>query len=102
MHQVVNRPGGDEALRAAACIIISHPAAPVASICRSSSASEDSVRLPGRHAWNLVTSLKSYIDPRVYYRWGQQVEYDVLGKYYPTTLRRKHAWVKREDAEEES
>jgi DNA topoisomerase-1 len=52
-------------------------------------------------AWNLVTSLKSYIDPRVYHRWGQQVEYDVLEKYYPTTLRRKYAWVKRDDSEEE-
>jgi DNA topoisomerase-1 len=44
-------------------------------------------------AWNLGTSLKSYIDPRVYYRWGQSVEYDVLEKYYPKLLRRKFAWV---------
>jgi len=44
-------------------------------------------------SWNLGTSLKSYIDPRVYYRWGQQVDYDVLDRYYPTTLRRKFGWV---------
>jgi len=50
-----------------------------------------------KRTWNLGTSLKSYIDPRVYYRWGQQVNYDVLEKYYPTALRRKFAWVKSED-----
>jgi multimeric flavodoxin WrbA len=44
--------------------------------------------------WNLSTSLKSYIDPRVYYRWGQQVEYDVLECFYPKKLRQKFAWVK--------
>jgi DNA topoisomerase I len=43
--------------------------------------------------WNLGTSLKSYIDPRVYYRWGQQAGFDVLGKYYPKTLQRKFAWA---------
>lgn len=47
--------------------------------------------------WNLGTSLKSYIDPRVYYRWGQQVEYDVLECYYPKKLRQKFAWVKECD-----
>jgi DNA topoisomerase-1 len=44
--------------------------------------------------WNLGTSLKSYIDPRVYYRWGQAVDYDVLEAYYPRTLRNKFAWVR--------
>lgn len=44
--------------------------------------------------WNLGTSLKSYIDPRVFYEWGQRVDYDVLGTYYPKTLQRKFAWVK--------
>ncbi|MFB0537083.1 MAG: DNA topoisomerase I [Anaerolineae bacterium] len=44
--------------------------------------------------WNLGTSLKSYIDPRVYYQWGQQVEYDVLESFYPKKLRQKFAWVK--------
>ena len=47
--------------------------------------------------WNLGTSLKSYIDPRVYYRWGQKVDYDVLGRYYPTILQRKFAWVRLMD-----
>jgi len=51
--------------------------------------------------WNLGTSLKSYIDPRVYYRWGQRVQYDVLGQYYPTTLQRKFAWVKAEASDDE-
>ena len=53
-----------------------------------------------KRTWNLGTSLKSYIDPRVYYRWGQKVDYDVLEKYYPKTLRLKFAWV-REDGEED-
>lgn len=53
-----------------------------------------------KRTWNLGTSLKSYIDPRVYYRWGEKVDYDVLGKYYPTKLRLKFDWV-REDGQEE-
>jgi len=48
-------------------------------------------------SWNLGTSLKSYIDPRIYHRWGKRVGYDVLESYYPSTLRRKFAWVKREE-----
>jgi len=44
--------------------------------------------------WNLGTSQKSYIDPRVFYKWGRKVEYDVLEKYYSATLRRKFMWVK--------
>jgi len=47
-----------------------------------------------KRTWNLGTSLKSYIDPRVYYRWGNEVDYDVLSSYYPTQLRRKFAWVR--------
>jgi DNA topoisomerase I len=47
-----------------------------------------------KRQWNLGTSLKSYIDPRVYYRWGRKVDYDVLECYYPATLRRKFAWVR--------
>ncbi len=54
-----------------------------------------------KRTWNLVTSLKSYIDPRVYYEWGRAVEYDVLERYYPTALRRKFAWVRGETEEEE-
>jgi len=44
--------------------------------------------------WNLGTSLKSYIDPRVYYQWGQQIKYDVLERFYPKKLKQKFAWVK--------
>lgn len=49
-----------------------------------------------KRTWNLGTSLKSYIDPRVFYRWGQQVEYNMLERYYPKALRRKFAWVRDE------
>jgi DNA topoisomerase-1 len=54
-----------------------------------------------KRTWNLGTSLKSYIDPRVYYRWGQKVEYDVLEKYYPKKLRLKFAWVREDGKEDE-
>jgi DNA topoisomerase-1 len=50
-----------------------------------------------KRTWNTNTSLKSYIDPRVYYRWGQRVDYDVLNKYYSKTLRRKFSWVRVDD-----
>jgi DNA topoisomerase-1 len=50
-----------------------------------------------KRTWNLGTSLKSYIDPRVFYEWGQEVDYDVLEKYYPKALRRKFDWVRDED-----
>lgn len=50
-----------------------------------------------KRAWNLGTSLKSYIDPRVYYRWGQEVDYDILERYYPKALRRKFGWVKENE-----
>jgi len=52
-----------------------------------------------KRTWNLGTSLKSYIDPRVYVRWGERVGYDVLEKYYPTTLRRKFAWAQSDEDE---
>jgi DNA topoisomerase-1 len=42
--------------------------------------------------YNLVTSLKSYIDPRIYYEWGKLVDYD-WKRYYPKTLQRKFSWV---------
>jgi len=42
--------------------------------------------------YNLGTSLKSYIDPRIYYDWGRQVDYD-WKKYYPKTLHKKFSWV---------
>jgi DNA topoisomerase-1 len=47
-----------------------------------------------KRTWNTSTSLKSYIDPRVYHRWGERVGYDVLRSYYPATLQRKFAWVR--------
>jgi DNA topoisomerase-1 len=53
-----------------------------------------------KRTWNLGTSLKSYIDPRVYYQWGQHVDYDVLERYYPKALRRKFAWVRSETTDE--
>ncbi len=52
-----------------------------------------------KRTWNLGTSLKSYIDPRVYYEWGQRVDYDVLERYYPKALRRKFAWVREQPSE---
>jgi DNA topoisomerase I len=48
---------------------------------------------------NLNTSLKSYIDPRIPYRWGKKVGYDVLERYYPAALERKFAWVRVNDSE---
>jgi len=46
--------------------------------------------------YNLVTSLKSYIDPRIYYEWGKQLDYD-WKRYYPKTLQRKFSWVETEE-----
>jgi DNA topoisomerase-1 len=42
--------------------------------------------------YNLNTSLKSYIDPRIYYQWGKKVDFD-WKNYYSTTLQRKFGWV---------
>lgn len=42
--------------------------------------------------YNLGTSLKSYIDPRLYYCWGRKVDFD-WKLYYPKTLQRKFSWV---------
>lgn len=50
-----------------------------------------------KRTWNLNTSLKSYIDPRVYAQWGREVGYDVIERYYPKALRRKFAWADEED-----
>lgn len=44
--------------------------------------------------YNLGTSLKSYIDPRLYYQWGKKVEFD-WKLYYSKTLQRKFSWVER-------
>ena len=62
---------------------------------------KDSVTVKKR-TWNLGTSLKSYIDPRVVYEWGQAVDYDVLERYYPKALQRKFAWVRGEEDETET
>jgi len=52
--------------------------------------------------YNLGTSLKSYVDPRVYYEWGRRVDYD-WRSYYSNTLVKKFSWVdlEPEEAEEE-
>jgi len=42
--------------------------------------------------YNLGTSLRSYIDPRIYYEWGKKVDFD-WRLYYPKTLQRKFSWV---------
>jgi DNA topoisomerase-1 len=42
--------------------------------------------------YNLNTSLKSYIDPRVYYVWSKKVKYD-WRLCYSKTLQRKFQWV---------
>jgi DNA topoisomerase-1 len=44
--------------------------------------------------YNLGTSLKSYIDPRLYYNWGKKVDYD-WKLYYSATLQRKFSWVEK-------
>jgi len=44
--------------------------------------------------YNLRTSLKSYIDPRIYYSWGKTVDFD-WKLYYPKTLQKKFSWVER-------
>lgn len=48
-------------------------------------------------SWNLGTSQKSYIDPRIFYNWGKRVGYNVLDKYYSRTLKNKFLWVKNEE-----
>ncbi len=45
--------------------------------------------------YNLGTSLKSYIDPRIYYEWGRGIDYD-WKLYYPKALQRKFSWVETE------
>ncbi len=42
--------------------------------------------------YNLGTSLKSYVDPRVYVKWADQVDFG-LDKLYPKTLRNKYSWA---------
>jgi DNA topoisomerase-1 len=55
------------------------------------------LRLEAAHAtkdYNLNTSLKNYIDPRVYKRWADAVKFDWT-KYYPKTMQKKFSWVER-------
>ena len=42
--------------------------------------------------YNLSTSLKSYIDPRVYREWSKKVDFD-WKNYYSKTLQKKFTWV---------
>jgi len=44
--------------------------------------------------YNLNTSLKSYIDPRVYYKWCEKVGFD-WKKFYSKTLQKKFSWVEK-------
>ncbi len=42
--------------------------------------------------YNLGTSLKSYIDPTAYVKWGKKIKFDIE-KFYPKTLRNKFSWA---------
>jgi len=42
--------------------------------------------------YNLNTSLKSYIDPRIFYDWSKDIEF-AWKLYYPKALQRKFSWV---------
>jgi len=44
--------------------------------------------------YNLRTSLKSYIDPRIYYSWGKSINFD-WKLYYPKTFQKKFSWVEK-------
>jgi DNA topoisomerase-1 len=44
--------------------------------------------------YNLNTSLKNYIDPRVYKRWADKACYDWT-KYYPKTMQKKFSWIEK-------
>ena len=46
--------------------------------------------------YNLSTSLKSYIDPRIYYEWGKKVEYD-WKQYYQKSLHKKFSWLDNQE-----
>jgi DNA topoisomerase-1 len=48
--------------------------------------------------YNLGTSLKNYVDPRIYYDWGRKIGYD-WKKYYPATLQKKFSWLDKEEEE---
>ncbi|MGQ9760177.1 MAG: DNA topoisomerase I [Candidatus Methanomethylicaceae archaeon] len=46
--------------------------------------------------YNLNTSLKNYIDPRIYTEWGRRVDFD-WKLYYSKSLQRRFAWVDGEE-----
>jgi DNA topoisomerase-1 len=46
--------------------------------------------------YNLSTSLKSYIDPRIYYEWGKKVQYD-WKQYYQKALHKKFSWLDNQE-----
>lgn len=50
--------------------------------------------------YNLNTSLKSYVDPRIYYEWGKEHKYD-WKDYYSKALCRKFSWVEEGLPEQE-
>lgn len=52
----------------------------------------DIVLMKETKEWNLSTSLRSYIDPRVYAQWAAKVEFN-LEKLYPKSLRKKFKWA---------
>lgn len=49
--------------------------------------------------YNLNTSLKNYIDPRIYRDWGDRVGFDWT-RLYTTSLKRKFQWALQEDESE--
>ncbi|MCW4035076.1 MAG: DNA topoisomerase I, partial [Candidatus Bathyarchaeota archaeon] len=51
--------------------------------------------------YNVSTSLKSYIDPRVYYEWGKKVQYD-WKQYYAKSLHNKFSWLDCQDDKKEA
>jgi DNA topoisomerase-1 len=51
--------------------------------------------------YNLNTSLKSYVDPKVFYMWAKKVGFD-WKKYYSKTLQKKFSWIENEKCEEKS
>jgi DNA topoisomerase-1 len=53
--------------------------------------------MTGTKGHNLNTSLKSYIDPRVIYRWGKRVDYN-WRDYYSKSLERKFEWIEKSRA----
>jgi len=48
--------------------------------------------------YNLNTSLRNYIDPRVYKNWATKAEYD-WASIYPKTLQRKFLWATKSRAQ---